>query len=82
MRKGESSCHQFEHSNRLCAARVGQLGCRVEASYDGFVPHCVFGAIIIYTASVLWSVGYAMDHLDGVRCIHPSHGIHIYFPSL
>ena len=38
------------------------------------------GTVIIHTASVLWSEGYATNNPDGVRCIHPSLGIHIYSP--
>ena len=42
----------------------------------------ICGAIIIHTVSVRWSVGYAMNNLDGVPCIHPSLGIQIYIPLL
>ena len=38
------------------------------------------GTIIVHTASVLRSEGYAMNYPDGVRRIHPSLGIHIYIP--
>ena len=74
MRKRRSSIDASGTRLRHLGRRKQGLVCEI--------THCNPLGAIIHTASVRWSVGYAMNNLDGVPCIHPSLGIHIYIPLL